>query len=310
VGGGEECAGPGAAIVKLQVYNGEFVGMVNGQKRCSGAEMVGASFTIADDASSSWQRVKIEAVGTVSTLGPPLESLPTYRLTYTMTAPSPGDGGMQPQIVANVCDPGSWTSETAEVTSHALLIQGEVYDQNAAVIRRGDHWFNIACAGSALAKLRLYGLNPMKNRNPEDSPMLPGTSTLQQRQSALKLMTAKYCGASSWTADGTQIFWRGPQAIPMPGAGSAAPSAALDSVGPIESRWGSDGALCISHLRLWSADSACAESPEQTWVEQIRRNCNIPACDESEPCPEDGASSDPATLWWTCTANHVSHGSP
>jgi len=149
-------------------------------------------------------------------------------------------------------------------------------------------------------------MDPMKNRNPEDPTAVPGASTVQQRQSALKLMTAKYCGASSWTADGTQIYWRSPVAA------ESAPGAAenLLSLGPIESRWGSNGALCISHLRLWSADGVCAASPEQPLVERIQHDCNIPACDESQPCPEDGASSDASTLWWTCTANHVPHGSP
>jgi len=88
------------------------------------------------------------------------------------------------------------------------------------------------------------------------------------------------------------------------------PMSALLSLGPIESRWGSNGALCISHLRLWSTDGVCAASPEQPLVERIQHDCNIPACDESQPCPEDGASSDASTLWWTCTANHVPHGSP
>jgi hypothetical protein len=299
------CAGRPA--VELMVYNGEFVGLVNGMLTCWGADMVGASFFLESDASSTLARVTIDARSKVSTLGSPSENLPTYSLSYRFEST---DGGMSPSIAISVCGQGSWTSETATLTYHALIIQGEVYDQDATVIRRGYQWINIACAGSALAKLRLHGMNPMMNRNPEDSPVLPGTSTIQQRQSALKLMTAKYCGTPSWTVDGTQIYWRSPVlTTSMSDTASTALSQEPTTVGPIESRWGSNGALCISHLRLWSAGSTCADSSEQPWVEQIQRDCNIPACDESEPCPEEGASSDPATLWWTCTANHVSHDS-
>jgi hypothetical protein len=178
------------------------------------------------------------------------------------------------------------------------LVQGEVYGRDASVIKRGDYWFNIACAGTGLADLRLNGLNPMMNRSSSD-PVKPGTSTVDRRQGALKLITAKYCGETSWTKDGTQMYWRDYESQGAPESNSHA--------GPIESRWGAHGALCLSHLRLWSVGSSCAKLSEQAVVERIQRECNIPACDESRTCRTAGEPHDDATLGWTCTANHIPH---
>src|SRR6185503_20182494 len=89
--GSEECPGgcQGLTGVTLQVQNGEFVGVVNGQVMCSGADMVGASFDVlvprGTRAMNSLATVTIDArdtIDTIDTIDGLSESVPTYRLFW------------------------------------------------------------------------------------------------------------------------------------------------------------------------------------------------------------------------------------
>jgi hypothetical protein len=292
------------------------VGVLGAAVKCSGAELVNARFELGQVGPSTPEVIEtlmIRERGTVATSpgeAEASESLPTYDLVLE---PRPGRPSSFPR---HLCHRAPWTEPdlTAGIpgkdkaTYHALLIQGEIYRPDATVSRRGPHWFNIGCAGSGISKLRLHGFDPMKHREARD-PAARGLSTVEERQATLKMLTGKYCGAASWTEDGTRILFhhrsgraaRDPIRPGRPGAPSA------ERAGSIESRWGANGALCVSHLRLWSAGSACAKWPEADWVQRIQRECKIPACDESRPCSSAAAETDEKTVWRTCTVDHVPH---
>ncbi len=303
-GGG--CRGlPG---LSLEVRDGGFVGVTGGPAqavvRCDGMDLVGARFQLEQRTTRPPNRkrfiVQIAARGTVDAVGGQDGSFPTYDLvSHAVVAP-----GAPASVGQHLCEPGRWGHPLESPTRHALLVQGETYRRDATVHHRGARWFNVGCAGSALAKMRLHGLDPMKNRpSGSTTTPVPGDSTTEMRQATLKMLTAKYCNANSWTKDGTPIYWLGE------GEGSLLPRPVwpgADRSGPVESRWGGNGALCISHLRLWSLGSECAKSSEAELVARIQRTCGIPACDETTPCLAP-ASPEGATVWRTCTVDHVPH---
>jgi hypothetical protein len=296
--------------LSLEVRDGGFVGVIGDPQHstvlCSGDALVGARFRLEQISSEFGLRIATVTIaerGTVNTVYGPSETLPTYNLVVD---------GVPDFAPGSFCNKGRWINETEPVTMNALLIQGETYGPDAGVTERGDHWVNIGCAGSAIAKMRLHGMDPMKNKisgTPEENR---GRSTPDERQAALKMLTGMYCGAITWTENDTQIFWlgAGEGAVLGVGEGAVIPLHGLPPLGqtPIEARWGVNGALCISHLRLWSQGSECAKQSEQQWVEMVQRRCGIPACAEpAASCLAQSADTGDGTIWRTCTANHIGH---
>jgi hypothetical protein len=87
---------------------------------------------------------------------------------------------------------------------HTLLFEGDLIDPVGKRDTGVDPlWFNLGCAGSALAKLALTG-HTEAARN-------AGTfvTTLPERQTMLKLLTADYCGdGTPFTVAGQPLNWR------------------------------------------------------------------------------------------------------
>lgn len=126
------------------------------------------------------------------------------------------------------------------MTDHLLLVQGETYKEDSTIdaARRGPRWFNLACAGSAISKLRLLGYEPLR----------PETGSADERQATLKMLTARYRGARSYTTGGVPLVWQHKSGKRI--AGQPAPELVpRDAL--IESRWNAAGATCLSHRRTW-----------------------------------------------------------
>jgi ADYC domain-containing protein len=307
----------GVSDLSLEVRDGGFVGVAGGlvpNVKCSGRDLVNASFQVEKTTLAGTRTEKLtiqiadmQKVPVWRGDNAPPADLPTYDLVYTPTAPIPGVQNL------HLCSPSSWDAHDIDLpgrpndwnmsTPFAVLIQGETYHADATVQWTGANWFNIGCAGAGITKMRLLGFDPMNNRTPGD-PVEPnsGKSTPEERQATLKMITAKYCGPDSWTKTGTRILLRRGNENP-----ELAPSDPSERVGPVESRWGGNGALCISHLRAWTVGSKCAERPEPPELERLHRDCNVPACDENPPVTSAGPAMDSATVWSTRTMNHVSH---
>lgn len=127
-------------------------------------------------------------------------------------------------------------------TGEALLVANERYNRDKVEVSESpaEGWFNIACAGNALAKVRLMGLDPESD-----------TSTADDRQTALKMVTAKYCVAPyDFTKQGN------PLELSRCSSGQCSIDLAPDGMTKkpvIEAYWNKDGATCMTHTRLFSS---------------------------------------------------------
>lgn len=136
---------------------------------------------------------------------------------------------------------------------YALLLAGERYDAKTARVIPGQRWVTIACAGSALAKMKLMGYDP------EIAHGDALHTTADQRQATLKMITAMYCeredNKPKFTRDGTPLAWQN-------GAGRFDPPWEL--VRDVEARWDDNGATCLGTPREIPREKvvkACGEIP-------------------------------------------------
>jgi ADYC domain len=143
-------------------------------------------------------------------------------------------------------------------TDHVLLTQGETYLADGAIDRArvGAPWFNVACVGSAIAKTRLLGFDPMAE-SPMPNPAAGGPLTRAQRarQATLKMLTGRYRGLDSFTSPGMPLMWK------QPGGPSYYGEPVNWSESVIESYWDENGAICLTHRRTWRAPAATGGSP-------------------------------------------------
>jgi hypothetical protein len=178
----------------------------------------------------------------------------------------------------------------------AVIVQGETYDDQTGdpLVRPDRMWFNIACAGAALSKMRLLGVDPM-----QENPRGLTTTTL-------KMITAKYRGRWSGTKSGTPIHWERPQ------VGTrylGAPE--RERIGPREALWSAKGAACADHFRIWHSNFQRGNTPVATATPQVEPAAG--SLYKSEPHQLEGmalpACSDVAItddiLWVTHTVDHV-----
>jgi ADYC domain len=151
--------------------------------------------------------------------------------------------------------------------THAVLLVNEQYDvDHAKVLGTKPDWFTIACEGSALFKMRFAGYDP------EVPTSDPESSTPEERQATLKMITADYCGdvALSFTEVGTPVRWQneyGWCSSDTANGTKECPYFPVDTeIESHEAIWGPDGALCLDVPRLGKREN----------VEAI---CSIPKCD-------------------------------
>jgi ADYC domain len=138
-----------------------------------------------------------------------------------------------------------WSAEG----NYAVLLRGETYDaRTASVVPREDaqSWFNIACSGTALSKMKLLGYDPSPDpTSPNTRPTSPA-----QRQATLKMLTARYCSGrpeKAFTVEGQPLRWQN--------SGSwFAPLERSPGVGEVEAVWNKDGAVCLNQPRRHADD--------------------------------------------------------
>ena len=187
-----------------------------GAPRLDGGSLVDLVFELRDPADRGYE-VRIAATNTTRFWAEPFGPVRTYALTWapvSATAARP------------LCTSGA---------NEAILFQGDRYDSLAkAVVATGEAtsgWINIACAGTALAKLYL-------TRHTQASQMIP--TTRGERQSMLKMFTADVCGdGTPFTVAGQPLLWADAKGITT-FAGEAA---------SIEAIWTEQGAVCLDTPR-------------------------------------------------------------
>lgn len=264
---------------------GRFIGRdKSGQLKCQDAELVGATFKVEawhehDGVRST--RIMISQARAVQNK-PGSITYPAFLLTPEY------------QSAATLCDAayaGPWQSgwlsggqsepparATPAVTAgdakmvpsdaldrYAILIKGAIFDEKGDVMPLTPpapgsmidaQWFNIACSGAALARTELSG----------DAPS--ASSSLSRRKATLRMLTARYCGRTGYTVTGVPLRWF---------ASDATEPAGLFP--KIEARWDEHGAICLSHSRLWHANTVIPIS--HAWEKVCRDPENHPV-----PCPE------------------------
>jgi hypothetical protein len=142
-----------------------------------------------------------------------------------------------------------WERESWKAVEHeAIAFEGDHYDAEHKRVRETAPeagWFNLACAGTAVAKMHMLRHTRAGSVVPSGGPAR-NTSVLQ-RTAMLKAITADYCGdGTAWTADGTPLQWTDANGwLPTP----ALDLVSLERLGLIEGVWGPDGAMCLNDPR-------------------------------------------------------------
>jgi hypothetical protein len=122
---------------------------------------------------------------------------------------------------------------------HSLVFEGERIDPTTKTINPtiDTSWFNIGCAGHALAKMAV-------NAQTEAAKLAFGfNTTIADRQTFLKMVTGDYCGGGhSFTVSGQPLQWtdwRGyTQYVSSP----------INLA--LEARWTPSGAACLNQPRV------------------------------------------------------------
>jgi hypothetical protein len=165
-------------------------------------------------------------------------SVPVYHFTYQQL------GTGSPKDTPDLCQPPKeldprWSS----LGGMALIFRGDRYDAATKTVTEvGGHtpWFNIACAGTTVAKMHLLR-HTWAGSDPQH------TTTVDQRQAVLKMLTGDYCGSGdSFTVNGHPLLytyakpWQPVQPSPID----------WTSVATIDAVWDQTGAVCMNVPRM------------------------------------------------------------
>jgi len=127
---------------------------------------------------------------------------------------------------------------TGALAFHTLLFEGDRIDAAKKLELGVDNtWFNLGCAGSALAKVALTGHT--------EAARHAGTfiTTLSERQTMLKMLAADYCGdGTPFTVPGQPLNW-------LDDHGTMKLLTSKDKL-VFESRWSDKGATCLNKPRV------------------------------------------------------------
>ncbi|HEX3474101.1 MAG TPA: ADYC domain-containing protein [Kofleriaceae bacterium] len=221
-------------------------------------------------------RVELDSRGTVYDLliadfqpqaltfwaGDTKENVPFYLIQVKLPS--------EPQFKTPICMPDRPLENVwAPVEHHAIAFTGDRYIPEAKTVTdaaRGTPWFNLACAGTATAKMHLVrhtnagawtaatwhtGMDVL-------DPGAPFHTDPGQRQAMLKMYTADYCGnGTAFTVDGQPLLYDDSKHWYVPPAGvprliEAGDGTLLPAGAALEALWTPGGAMCVSALRLVS----------------------------------------------------------
>ena len=191
---------------QLRVVNSAFQGGRPGQPPVTGAGVVGAVLVTQQRGAASPEEFHITNYYTVF-------GVPIYVIE--------DDDGEA------LCPGGG------EIAPGAVLMANERYDAAAKTVSVSgpvvQGWFNIACMGSVLAKLKFNGYDPEI-----DDPQDPNYTTAAQRQAMIKAYTADYCGTgTSFTQDHQPLELTNRSGTVQRGAPITTPEAIWDEFGAV-----------------------------------------------------------------------------
>jgi ADYC domain len=261
----------GNSIYQVDIQNSKMVALYPGTNiiAVQGAALAGGYLVLAYPGSTNLPAGEahlwfnhVSSAGQNMWVGSPTP-VETYELLYDgagSTARTPVCKRPPDSKVQSAIDPEGrlWANRF-----ESIFFTGDRYDPDHLTVslsspQRGL-WFNIACAGSAPAKLFL-------NRHTSASSAPNFTTTLDQRQAMLKMYSGDFCGDGvAYTVMGTPIHWTSASGLSSPPGNQTS----------YESLWDSHGAICMDLHRL-------TNSPDPTYAafaETIRNTCNMKKCD-------------------------------
>lgn len=192
---------------------------------------------------------------------------------YLMKARREGDVQRKPEYV---CREDRLEPVWGRTTHAALVFQGDYYDPIRKTVSSvpeslpldSDPRFNVACAGTAPAKMHLTRHTRAGSINDVGRPVYP--TSVSHRQAMLKMFTADYCGTGrSFTVDG----------FPLTYSDGRTEFARWSEATGLEAVWKARGAICLNTPR---------RGPEV--AAEIAAHCGtIPRCDSFPWIPSYGA---------------------
>lgn len=208
----------------------------------TGTQLAGAYFELQTP--SGIYKMYIDQVSNAVTywVGP-ATAMYTYELTYE----APGTTFRQP-VCFNPPERISGEGPLWSKRFEAILFTGDRYHATyktvtASTPTTSGAWFNIGCAGSALAKLHL-------NRHTSAGSISTYQTTAGERQAMLKMYVSDVCGGGEeFTLQGTPLHWS-----------NIKNWRTLTGLEPtFEAYWNASGAMCLEHHRLESDPAYAAE---------------------------------------------------
>lgn len=201
-------------------------------KDLTGFDLEGAYFEVSAPGAAYPLRIHIKQVNLTTKywVGDP-DANYTYELEYEYTDP----GSTHP--VTNLCWNPPEESTQFPNAIEALLFAGDRYDavtKEVTTTNDQDGWFNIGCAGSALAKMHLT-----RHTTAGATPKLD--AGWDARQALLKMYVSDVCGTGhAFTEQGTPLHWENVDAwMTLTGDESS-----------YEAVWSEKGAICLDQHRL------------------------------------------------------------
>jgi hypothetical protein len=249
----------------LDVQGDTLLGLVDGQPAVQGDELQGATIHVklgsGTEASVRITSISVTDFWVDAEAGPPERrpEVTMYEFYYGVgTAPPASSAPVVDERA--LCDgspddliPGrDGTISIDSLPNLAVLFTGERYDAKDVTVSApaapptgpdpglSSGWFNIACVGTALAKMHFL-------RHTTAGSGSSSSPSHSQRQAMLKLLSADYCGdGRAYARNGTPLFFRDQE-------GRFDPTRWYDKdrVGEFEAIWTADGALCLDDPRRW-----------------------------------------------------------
>jgi hypothetical protein len=271
----QKLIGGSLATFRVDVTDGRLRG-VRRQGTLQGAALVGATLRVRRDANMYLVRISgvyPQPFWAKASGSPQLEA---YLLEWAQTT-----DGINPVATvgwSNVCSKAGMDDTNPDLLGmwgeHSVLFEGDRIDAAAKTVYGFDaSWFNIGCAGHALAKMQLTG-------HTHAAKSAGFVTTPAQRQTILKMFVADYCGTGTpFTVAGVRLSW-------MDSNGWMAHAPFLTDV---EARWSKHGAKCLNTPRVDANPTADSVAAFPDIRGAIATECRRPPpCAESDPHDLDG----------------------
>jgi hypothetical protein len=243
-----------------------------------GDALIGGYFLLMSPAGAF--KLFVKDVGQVMSWARPPASLVPIRLPVILESYKLDWSNLQGEVLKNVCThPGQRDDlhlMDGPLAYHTLLFEGDrIRPESKEVYDVDTQWFNLGCAGSTLAKMALTG-------HTEAAKLARTfTTTLAERQTMLKMLTADYCGdGTPYTVQGQPLNWADDHGTMKMIALAASPPRPVVR----EARWGSAGPICLDEPRVdthWTSLGEATFGDAISVYEQAKAHCPLkmpPSC--------------------------------